>query len=40
VLFAGKIIPHITEGGLTGVLDLEDKIATARRHILEWNGSG
>jgi hypothetical protein len=40
VLFAGKVIPHITEDGLTGVLDLEDKIATARDRILEWNGSG
>ena len=39
VLFAGKIIPHITENGLTGVLDLEDKIAIAHDRILEWNGA-
>lgn len=36
VLFAGKIIPHITRDDLQ-VLDLEDKIAEAHQRILEWN---
>ena len=36
VLFAGKIIPHITRHDLQ-VLDLEDKIAEAHQRILAWN---
>jgi hypothetical protein len=37
VLFAGKIIPHITRDGLTVVLDLEYKMVEAHQRILEWN---
>jgi putative ATP-dependent endonuclease of the OLD family len=38
VLFAEKVLPHITKDNLAEVLDLEDKISKAYRRILEWNG--
>ena len=39
VLFAERVIPHITKDSLVQVLDLKDKIEEARRHILGWNGA-
>lgn len=39
VLFAERVIPHITRESLAVVLDLEAKISTAYSHILAWNGA-
>ncbi len=38
-LFAERVAPHITRGSLATVFDLEAKISTAYRRILEWNGA-
>ena len=37
VLFAERVISHITRGALTETLDLERQVSTAYRRILEWN---